>query len=201
MKKLLLFILTLGVLISCSEEKKQRRGRIDYNLIKEKAGISGSTAESFDKITDEYMAKSKELFEANKKNNKETTKEEREAIAKAQDEKIQTILSAEQYAIYEAEIKIERMGREKYNINLIKEELALDSAQTLAYEQTNAAFYKTLRDNHDSYHGKPDVYRQFYDELDLSRKEALKSVLTEDQYQKYLTLREKYEIGKSGERD
>ncbi len=192
-------VLALGILISCSEEKKQK-GRINYTLIKEKAKITGTLEEQFDKITDQYASETKALYEKNKKDNKETSKEDREQLAQAQDAQIKTILSAEQYAIYAEEIKIERTGREKYNVNLIKEELDLDSTQALAYDQTNAAFYKTLRDNHDSYHGKPDVYKQFYEELDVSRKEALKNIFTEEQYQTYLTLREKYQIGKSGER-
>ncbi len=199
MRKIVMIVLALGMLISCTEEKK-RKGRINYDLIKEKANITGSVAEEFDKITDEYSGKMKELYEKNKENNKETSKEEREELSQAQDDKIKTVLSPEQYAIYAEEIKIERTGREKHNINVIKEELGLDSTQAVVYDQTNAAFYKTLRDNHDSYHGKPDVYKQFYEELDGSRKEALKKILTEEQYQKYLTLVEKYQIGKSGER-
>jgi|GEM_PF-1723714 len=198
MKKILIMLLVAGTfLVSCKEEKRQR-GRINYTQIKEKAGISGATAEQFDKITEEYGQKSRELFENNKKNNKETTQEEREQLAQEQDEQIKTILSEEQYVIYAEEIKIERTGREKYNMGLIRDALALDSTQGIAFDQANAAFYKTLRDNHDSYHGKPDVYKQFYAELDESRKTAFKSILSEDQYQKYLTLAEQYQLGKSG---
>jgi hypothetical protein len=198
-KTLLVLIVAIATLYSCTEEKK-RRGRIDYPLIKEKVGITGALEEQFDKITDEYADKGRQLFEENKKNNKETTKEERELIAQEQDGKIKSILTDEQYAIYAEEVKIERTGREKYNIGLIKEGLALDSTQSVVYDQTNAAFYKTLRDNHDSYHGKPDVYKQFYAELDINRKEALKNILSESQFQQYLELVEKYQIGKSGER-
>lgn len=194
----MLAIVALAILSSCSNEK--RRGRIDYTAIKEKAGISGTSAEEFDKITDEYSAKAKQLFEENKKNNKKTSKEDREQIAAEQDQKIKAILTAEQFTVYAEEVKIERMGRDTYNMALIKDSLKLDSAQAVAFEQTNAAFNKTMRDNHDSYHGKPDVYKQFYAELDVSRRSALEKILTESQYQTYLNLVEKYKIGQSGER-
>jgi hypothetical protein len=106
-------------------------------------------------------------------------------------------LNDEQYLIYEREIKIEREGREQHNMKLISEALALDSAQRIKFTLANEAFYTTLIDNHDNYHGKPDVYLEYYKELDVSRKAAFKKLMTEDQYSNYLKLADQYNIGKS----
>ncbi len=196
MKKMILILAVAVFMASCGEEKKGGRGRINYDMIKEKAGITGSVAEEFDKITADFGQQMRDLNEKNKANNIKTSDEEKAKFSAAQDEKVKGILTAEQYAIYEAEIKIERAGREQHNIGLIKEELALDSAQAVGYDQAHAVFYKTMRDNHDSYHGKPDVYQQFYQELDVSRKAALKQVLGDDKFNQYVQLADKYELGK-----
>lgn len=195
MKNSILFIAFSILIMACGGEKKQR-GRIDYDLIKEKAGITGELSKEFDKITADFGKQMSELHDKNKANNVQTTDEERAAITQSQDEKIKKILSAEQYAIYDEEIKIERSGREKHNISLIREALEMDSTQTAGYDQAQAVFYKTLRDNHDSYHGKPEVYQQFYTELDESRKAALKALLSEEQFNKYLQLADQYNLGK-----
>lgn len=200
MKKFILIIAVALFITSCGEEKKGGRGRINYDLIKEKAGITGATAQDFDKITADFGEQMRELNEKNKANNVKMTDEERAAFFAQQDEKIKGILTAEQFVTYETEIKIERKGREQHNIALIKEELALDSAQAEIYDKTQAVFYKAMRDNHDYYHGKPDVRQQFYNELDVSRKAVLKEQLTEEKYNKYLELAAKYKLGGNGGR-
>lgn len=198
MKKFILIIAVALFITSCGEEKKGGRGRINYDMIKEKAGITGATAEAFDKVTADFGKQMRELSEQHKANNTKMSEEERAQFFAQQDEKIKGILTPEQYAIYETEIKIERKGREQHNIALIKEELALDSVQAEMYDKTQAVFYKTLRDNHDSYHGKPDVYKQFYQELDGSRRAALKEFLTQEQYKKYEELAAQYKLGERG---
>ena len=76
-----------------------------------------------------------------------------------QDAIIKKVLNEAQFIIYTNEIKIERDGREKYNMKIIRLELALDSIQSVQYDLANEAFYTLLIENHDNYHGKPDVYR------------------------------------------
>lgn len=91
----------------------------------------------------------------------------------------------------------ERKGREQHNMNLIKAELGLDSIQNAKFDLINEAFYTTLIDNHDNYHGKPKVYEQYYKEIDVNRKVAFKELMTDDQYNNYLELVKKYNFGKS----
>lgn len=129
--------------------------------------------------------------------NREAARKAVGAVFSEQDAEIRKILDEGQFEIYAAEIKIEREGREKHHMKLIKEALALDSAQRAGFELANEAFYTTLFDNHDNYHGKPDVYKQYYKELDVSRKEAFSRLMSEDQYQTYLKLADEYKIGQS----
>ena len=82
-------------------------------------------------------------------------------------------------------------------MTLIRDELALDSAQSAQYDLANEPFYTLLIENHDNYHGKPDVYVQYYAEIDVSRQEAFRRLMTADQYRKYLQLAKEYELGES----
>lgn len=194
MKNRIIFsvLATLLVLVSCGEEKE----RFNYALIKSRLDLTEEQLSQFDNVTGTYGSKAREAYESNMT--------EREAARKAvavvfaeQDAEMKKVLTEPQYEIYAAEIKIEREGREKHNMKLIKEELALDSAQSVQFDMANEAFYTTLFDNHDNYHGKPDVYRQYYQELDKSRREAFSMLLSEGQYENYLRMAGEYEIGKS----
>lgn len=194
MKKYTLFPLLVLLLFACGKEKS--KSRFNYTLIKEKINIQDDQVEQFDQITEEYAVLGYKTYNENK-DDRTVLMEKLKVLGNEQDAEIKKILTEKQYLIYKEEIEIERSGREKHNVKLIKAELNLDSTQALQYDQANAVFYKSLVDNHDNYHGKPDVYRQYYDELDKSRRAALQDVLTEEQFQEYLTLVEKYNVGKS----
>jgi hypothetical protein len=181
------------LLISCSEQKKER---FNYTLIKSMMNVTSEQAEKFDAVTATYTKLGKETYEKFH-TNKEQLAQELQKVGMQQDAEIKSILNDEQYLIYEREIKIEREGREQHNMKLISEALALDSAQRIKFTLANEAFYTTLIDNHDNYHGKPDVYLEYYKELDVSRKAAFKKLMTEDQYSNYLKLADQYNIGKS----
>ncbi|MCB9426381.1 MAG: hypothetical protein H6584_05060 [Flavobacteriales bacterium] len=191
-KRILLAILGL-LIISCSQSKKG--GPFNYELVKSKLDLDQNQTELFDKIEEEHTTKIKTVFEG------EGTKIEKlkkaKAISAEQDQAIKNILSDTQFKIYEKEIAIEREGREKHNMQLILNQLQLDSLQTVQYNMANKAFYTTLVDNHDYYHGKPDVYRQYYREIDLNRQKVFKRIMTQDQYETYKSLEKEYKIGQS----
>ncbi len=194
MKKTLnLCILVLFVLMASCGAKRER---FNYTLIKSKMELTSEQASQFDNITQTYSKKARAAYEGNS-GNKEAAMKAVNTVFQEQDAKIKEILDADNYKIYASEIKIEREGREKYNMKLIKQELNLDSAQNAQFDLTNEAFYTTLIDNHDNYHGKPDVYLQYYAEIDVNRRDAFKKFMSDTQYQKYLSLVEKYGIGKS----
>ncbi|AFM06128.1 hypothetical protein Fleli_3822 [Bernardetia litoralis DSM 6794] len=189
-KILILAILT--IFVSCS--KKENRGRFNYPMIKSKISLTEEQASNFDEITKEYTQQAKQAWIDNA--DKTIARSTQKIIFAEQDAKIKEILNNEQYEIYFKEVNIERTGREKHNMTLIKEALQLDSLQAIKYDLVNTAFFTTLSDNHDNYHGKPEVYKTYFKEIDVSRKEALKKILTNEQYNNYLKLAEKYQLGK-----
>ncbi len=191
---LLTVCLLATFILSCGPERE----RFNYTLIKSKMeNLTDEQVDQFDEITSSHLSKARSVFENNPGGDRNEIMKKINSIWTEQDAKIQEILTEEQFAVYALEIKIEREGREKYNTTLIRDELGLDSAQTAQYNLANEAFYKLLIDNHDNYHGKPDVYLQYYAEIDISRKEAFKGLMSEEQYAKYLKLADEYQLGKS----
>jgi hypothetical protein len=192
--KVILPILIAFIVSSCN--LGEHRGPFNYTLIKSKLDLTEDQTEKFDNITSSYLKKLRAVFESSEGGREEKMKKAK-VISGKQDAEIKSILDEAQYAIYEVEIKIEREGREKHNMTLIRDALQLDSTQTVTFDIANLAFYTTLRDNHDYYHGKPDVYKQYYKEIDLSRQKVFKELMDETKYAQYKQLEGKYKIGTS----
>lgn len=186
-------MIVILLVASCGGHKRER---FNYTLIKSKLDLTEEQTAQFDKITSSYTKKARKAYESNRAN-REEAKKAVSAVFADQDQKVKTLLDERQFEIYQTEINIEREGREKHNMTLIRDALALDSTQVAQYNLANEAFYTLLIENHDNYHGKPDVYLQYYEEIDVSRQDAFKNLMTEAQYQQYLSLKEKYKIGKS----
>lgn len=187
------FLLLVILVFACSEAKRER---FNYTLIKSMLELTDDQTKKFDQVTGNYTQVGKDTYEKYHED-KEQLRRELQKVGDSQDAEMRKILNDTQYAIYEREIKIERSGREQHNMKLIKESLSLDSMQRVKFDLANEAFYKTLIDNHDNYHGKPDVYRQYYKQLDVSRKEAFRGFMTDDQYNTYEQLADQHNIGKS----
>lgn len=183
----------LIVLVGCNEEEK---GRFNYPFIKSKIDLSEEQTEKFDEITKEYTSMAKKAW-IDSNGDEDAADKAQKIIFAEQDAEIKKVLNDKQYSTYFKEVNIERKGREEHALELIKNDLKLDSTQTVKYDLVNETFFTTLRNNHDNYHGKPDVYLQYYKEIDVSRKKAFKVLMTEEQYTTYLKLVEKYNIGKS----
>ena len=180
------------LMLACGKKEE----RFNYTMIKEKMQLEQEKVDAFDEITDRYMKKAHDNFNENK-GNREVALQNLQRIFADQDEEIAKLVSEQQFDIYAAEISIEREGREKYNMMLIEKNLALDSIQTVKFQTANTAFYTALFNEHDNYHGKPDVYRQYYDELNKSRETAIQNILSEAQFKHYQELYNEYKIGKS----
>ncbi|WP_044240872.1 hypothetical protein [Flexithrix dorotheae] len=193
MKTYLFIILLACIFVGCNQQKNER---FNYTLIKSMIDVTPDQVEKFDAITSRYTTLGRETYDKFH-HDKEKLAKELEKVAKNQDAEMQSLLSEAQYVIYEREIKIERKGREQHNMNLIKNALEMDSTQQVQFDRANEAFYTTLIDNHDNYHGKPDVYLEYYKELDVSRRAAFEEFMNSDQYNLYLKLVDEYKIGKS----
>ncbi|QXP65959.1 hypothetical protein [Polaribacter sp. AHE13PA] len=189
----ILIIAILTIVVGCSE--KESKGRFNYPMIKSKIALTEEQTTKFDKITTEYTEKAKQAWlDAN--GNKEAALAAQKIVFAEQDAKIKAFIEDKQYATYFTEVNIERGGREKYNMSLIKKELDLDSLQSVKYDAANETFFTVLRDNHDNYHGKLDVYMQYHKEIDVSRRAAFKKMMTEEQFDTYLKLVDEYKVGK-----
>lgn len=194
-KNSLIHLVFVAVCLLVSSCGNPRKGPFDYEGIKEKLSLDSDQSEGFDEITSKYMKQLRAVFEGD--GNREEKMNLAKLVSAKQDSEIEKLLNTDQFAIYQFEIKIERGGREKYNMSLIRDELDLDSAQIMKFNLANEAFYTTLRDNHDYYHGKPDVYLQYYKEIDLSRQKVFREILSPEKYKAYQKLEERYKIGKS----
>ncbi|WP_289044467.1 hypothetical protein [uncultured Olleya sp.] len=189
----IVIIAILTIVVSCNKEES--KGRFNYPMIKSKIALTKEQTTKFDKITTKYTEKAKQAWiDAN--GNKEAALAAQKIVFAEQDAKIKAFLEDKQYEIYFTEVNIERGGREKYNMSLIKKELDLDSLQSVKYDAANETFFTVLRDNHDNYHGKLDVYMQYHKEIDVSRRAAFEKMMTEEQFNKYLKLIEEYKVGK-----
>lgn len=191
----LLLVFTILASVSC---KKEAKGRFNFPMIKSKINITSEQLDPFNKIAKEYTAKAKQAW-IDSNGDRVAAKAAQKIIFAEQDAKIKELLTADQYTIYFKEVNIERTGREKHNMKLIKEALALDSLQSIRYDLANETFFTTLSDNHDNYHGKPAVYEKYFKEIDVNRRAVFKNFLTEEQYNTYEQLAEKYQLGKMEE--
>ena len=174
----------------------KKEGRFNYTLVKSKLSLTDKQINKFDAITDSYMQKAHANFEENR-NNREKALNNLEQIYIDQDNEIKNILDDTQFDLYLTEMKIEREGREKYNMRQIKNMLDLDSTQAVQFDITNEAFYTELINQHDNYHGQPDVYIKYYNELNMSREDMFKKIFSEKQFNRYKQLYNEYNIGKS----
>lgn len=187
-----LVVLVCVLLLACGKKEE----RFNYTLIKSKLDLTEEQTAQFDEITAEHLKRAHDNFNENK-GDREKAMENLQQIFAEQDQKIKALIGEQQYEVYIVEMKIEREGREKYNMKLIRQELALDSAQAQQFDIANEAFYTALINEHDNYHGKPDVYLQYYAELNTSREAAFKKIMTEEQFNSYTSLYQQYGIGKS----
>lgn len=179
--------------VACHDEAKSP---YNYELIKSKLELKNTQIEPFNETISKYSIQLKSVFEETN-GNKDQKLEKAKELSSKQDLAIKKILSDEQYIIYLEEITIERKGREIHNMELILKKLHLDSTQSSQFAIANDAFYTTLRNQHDYYHGKPDVYLQYYKKIDQSRQEVFQQIMNKDQYTLYQSLEKEYNIGKS----
>lgn len=185
-------VLAVITIISCSDNKK-RRG-IDYNKIKPELALTAEQEKQFDEIIVKYQKIAEEertsMKESTKPNRIEMFKKMEERSIK-QTEEMASFLNEEQLTKYKEFVKKNGRKRPRYNdeiITKIKTEANLDEEQSKILEAANNAFEKAYHDAHDIYHGNSDLAKEYWNKFDEERKNALKSVLSEEQYNKFLEI-------------
>lgn len=195
MKKLFITLIATSLLLtSCGDEKEKRRG-IDYNKLKAELALNEEQTAKFDEVTAKYQKIAEEGRAATKAEGAKFDRVEAfkkmEERNKEQAEEMAAFLSAEQMAKYTEFMDKNSRKRPRYNdetLAKIKTELALTDDQAKILEAANNAFEKSYHDAHDIYHGNSELALEYWVKFDNERKNAVKSVLSEEQYTKFLEL-------------
>lgn len=196
MKSFAIILTFLAVLMaSCSQKpaENKRRG-IDYSQIKPELMLTAEQEQQFDAVVDKYTKirdASRPAAGEGVKIDRTAMFEKNESITKSQTEEMAAFLTPEQLAVYIDFLKKNSRKRPGHSSDLmaqLKSELALDESQATMLEAINKAFEKSYYDAHDIYHGNAELAREYWFKFDAERKAAVKSVLSEEQYNAYLEL-------------
>ncbi|MFV0530059.1 MAG: hypothetical protein ACK5MD_01295 [Flavobacteriales bacterium] len=204
MKKIFLVLLSIS-LIAISCDNKKRRG-INYDELKKELTLSEEQATKFDEVVTKYKKIAEESRAASKA---EGAKLDRvEAFKKMeernhqQSEEMAAFLDEAQMKKYTAFIEKNARKRPRYDDKLltqIKTDLNLNDDQSKVLEAANNAFEKSFHDAHDIYHGNSELAKEYWIKFDNERKNAVKSVLSEEQYNQFLEIIEPHDRYKDKE--
>lgn len=193
MKKLLILSLSILFLMSCGNEQ---RGGFNFDELKPKLNLSTEKEKSFDAILEKYKTKREETFSAMKEGGKMDRTAMMQAMGnmiKDQNKELKALLNEDQFKAYQNYMapmmnRFTPPGYSKGIVNKITTELALDDSQTKILSAVNKAFEKSYIDAHDYYHGNNKAAKEYWNKYDEERKKAIKSILNDEQYKKYLNI-------------
>lgn len=192
MKKALVVLSLAATMLftSCKEEQK-RRG-IDYNEIKPELALTPEQESQFDELVAKYQKIAEEsraaaTADGAKPDRVEMFKKNEERM-KLQNQEMSQFLDEAQMQKYVDFVAKNTRKRPRYNDELlaqIKTELAMTPEQASMLEAANDAFERAYQDAHDLYHGNGELAKEYWDKYDTERKNALKQVLSEEQFVKF----------------
>ncbi len=179
--------------VSCKKEGK-RRG-VDYNEIKTELALTEEQEKQFDEVVEKYR---KAAEESRASATADGAKPDRVQMFKMMEERtnqqnaeMKKVLDETQYQKYKEFVDKNTRKRPRYNDELlaeIKTELSLNEQQANMLEAANNAFEKSYQDAHDFYHGNGEAAKEYWEKYDAERKNAMKQVLSEEQYGRFLEL-------------
>ncbi|MEA4916855.1 hypothetical protein [Proteiniphilum sp.] len=180
---------------SVSHNQQNRRRGPDYNALKQELGLSAEQEKQFDEVIEKYRL----IGEANRasytgadgKVDRVAMFEKMDEVRKQQSAEVATFLNTDQTRRYEEFIEKNSRKRPGYSeeiVTRIKTELKLDESQAQMLEAANKAFEKSFHDAHDFYHGNSELAAEYWKKYDDERKNVLKQVFTEAQYEQYLEI-------------
>ncbi|MDO4224336.1 MAG: hypothetical protein Q4C75_00385 [Bergeyella zoohelcum] len=186
-RKLAMALLVSAVLVACGGDNKKKGA--DYSIIKTELKLEGDKAKKFDEIVAKYEAQRTETRKAmGEKPDRVALFKKMEEFQKQQDDEVAKLLTADELQKYKKFVDENTRKRPRYNDELlakIKTEVALTDEQMQTVNAANDAFEKMYHDAHDIYHGNPDLAKEYWEKFDAQRKEAIKGVLSPEQYQKF----------------
>lgn len=180
---------------SVSTSQQNRRRGIDYNAIKQELGLSAEQEKQFDALLEKY----RQIGDANRasytgadgKIDRVVMFEKMDEVRKQQSAEVATFLNADQIRQYEEFVEKNSRKRPGYSdeiLTQIKTELELNEAKSRMLKAVNKAFEKSFHDAHDFYHGNGELAAEYWEKYDAERKNALKQIFTEAQYNQYLEI-------------
>ena len=195
MKKILLktafFAVVTFSIVSCSKENKRRS--IDFAEFKKEVTLKPEQEKSFDEITSKYQKIQKQNFEAAKaqggKMDSVALGIKGEELRAQQATEMAKVLDADQMTKFNAFVDENSRKRPRYDnalLEKIKTGAQLTDEQFIVVNASNDAFEKAFNDAHDVYHGNNDLAKEYWIKFDTQRKEAIKKVLSPEQYTQYL---------------
>lgn len=194
LKNLVMFSLLMFAAASCSEDKKKGR-EIDFSVLKTDLKLDEAKEKQFDEITARYKKIQKENFEAAKAQGANMDRValsiKSEELREQQRLEIEKVLTPEQMIKFNEFIEKNSRKRPRYDnalLEKIKTEAILTDDQFAVLNASNDAFEKSFNDAHDIYHGNNDLAKEYWTKFDTQRKEAVKQILSPEQYTKFETI-------------
>ncbi|WP_066631357.1 hypothetical protein [Labilibacter marinus] len=193
MKKIIIASFLIIGMLGCSSEQRKRKGP-DYAKLKQELNLSKQQESQFDKITASHQAKLEEAFAAARSAgtmSKETMLPKMNQIYAAQEKKMSQFLNAEQILVYADFMEKNIPGKAGYTSKImaqLKSELQLTDKKYDMVVAINQAFEKSYNGAHDKYHGDHEAAKAYWQQFDKSRKEAIKTILSDEEYQQYLNV-------------
>src|SRR5690606_1074805 len=192
MKKGLVVLSLAASLLFTSCKKEEKRRGIDYNEIKPELALTSEQEKQFDEIVAKYQKIAEEsraaaTADGAKPDRVEMFKknEERMKLQNAEMSKILTEAQMQKYADFVAKNSRKRPRYDDELLAKIKTELDMSAEQASMLEAANDAFERAYQDAHDFYHGNVELAKEYWEKYDAERKNALKQVLSEEQYEKF----------------
>lgn len=196
MKKLLLLSsLVLAFITACNKTEEPKKRGLDYDQLKKELSLNADQVTKFDEIATKFKTIAEESKAATTgeggKMDRVAFFSKLEEIYKQQGLEMAQLLNVDQMKIYENFMENNTRKRPRYNDELlakIKTELAMNDEQAKVLEAANNAFEKEFMDAHDIYHGNEKLAMEYHEKFDAQRRNAIESVLNEDQITKFREL-------------
>lgn len=193
MRKIIFIFLIVACIASCKKDQNEKRG-IDFGAIASEMNLSEEKEKQYKDIVTKYAKQRDEIMATAKRDKSSTTAtmNKLQNVLKNQTQEVSAILDVNQMKVYNKLVeKIRKMRNPGYTKELITKivsDLGLSEDQAKMLNVANKAFEKSYIDAHDYYHGNNEAAKEYWNRFDIERKNAIKTVLTKEQYQQFLEI-------------
>lgn len=193
MKKVIYILFVTTLIFSCKKDN-HKEGGIDFGALTSKMNLTAEKEKQYTDIVKKYAKMRDEIMATAKKgkSDRTLTMNKMQNLLINQTKEVSVVLDSEQMKVYNTLIeKIKKMQNPGYSKELIAKistNLQLNDEQVNLLNATNKAFEKAYIDAHDYYHGNNEAAKEYWNKFNEERKNALKNVFTEEQYEQFLEI-------------